>query len=694
MDSKKKKILVMAGVGGLVVVIVILMILLLGKGKSNKGNDGKDSYANTLKLIERYVEKGEYDRALSLLDKLMIDNPDDDDVQALFDRIVDQKKLAESAENDSDNRNQNISVDLDTSGLENGISSAMKDSIDSMQKVLDESNRQVAQQQKELQALLQKQAEAAEESKQLAEEKRLAEAKAAEQRKIEEEKRKKAEEELAKKNEKLKKEIDSVNEKIRLGKTALATGNISEAINYFNQAKGLMPVSAGEPAFSASKESEMAAALYDASEKTENPELKGLLLREAVAMAKTAVEIDPTDASCHNLIAQDAYAQKDYQTALNEFMKACQYDSSNYSYFYNLGKTQYVLKKYNEAVTSFNTSCKLDPSFSQGRYNLGLAQKALKNDNAALQAFRQAIDINPHYEKAYLEQARILEKRGDHNGAIASYKKVVELNNINVSALMELGSSCYQANRLPEAEDSYRKALALMQEGQNQTLTYYNLSTVLFDEKKFNDSLTYAKKANDLVDTVKDKNMKANICYNYGLVLEKCGKGDDAIMAYMDVLKFNPSHQKTRINLGTMYLNLEPPEVDQALDLFMQVYNQNNKNFEANNNLGTAYLAKEDYKNAVKFYKNALVIDSKNNTVRINLARAYTKNGEYDNAKVTYTELLKMDNQNWDGYLELGKVCLQLGDNASAEKWLVYLQAKNPKFKAAEVDSLLSAINQ
>ena len=68
----------------------------------------------------------------------------------------------------------------------------------------------------------------------------------------------------------------------------------------------------------------------------------------AVAMAKTAVEIDPTDASGHNLIAQDAYAQKDYQTALNEFMKACQYDSSNYSYFYNLGKTQYVLKKYNE----------------------------------------------------------------------------------------------------------------------------------------------------------------------------------------------------------------------------------------------------------------------------------------------------------------------------------------------------------
>ena len=141
-----------------------------------------------------------------------------------------------------------------------------------------------------------------------------------------------------------------------------------------------------------------------------------------------------------------------------------------------------------------------------------------------------------------------------------------------------------------------------------------------------------------------------------------------------------------------MYMNLEPPAVDTALSLLKQVYSVDKNNFEANNNLGSAYLLKEDYKNAIMYYQNAIKIDSSVNDVRSNLAKAYAKDGDYDNAKTTYTELIKLDSQNWDAYIELAKVCMQLNDNNSAEKWLIYVQSKNPNYRKSEVDNLLSSL--
>ena len=258
---------------------------------------------------------------------------------------------------------------------------------------------------------------------------------------------------------------------------------------------------------------------------------------------------------------------------------------------------------------------------------------------------------------------------------------------------MGLGSAYYEKKNYAEAADSYKRALTMLSPSENMTLTKYNLSTVLYDDGKIADAEKYAREAYEDKDYIKTDASKVNIIYNYALVLDKQGKIDSAIPIYMEVLKLNPDHAKTKINLGVMYLTLDPPETDTALNLFLQVYNKDKNNIEANNNLGKAYLLKEDYENAVKFYQNALRLDSKSDSIRANLAKAYAQAGQYDYAKSTYTELLKTDKENWDAYIELAKVCMQLGDNASAEKYLVYVQEKNPTYKKSEVAGLLGSLN-
>lgn len=76
-------------------------------------------------------------------------------------------------------------------------------------------------------------------------------------------------------------------------------------------------------------------------------------------------------------------------------------------------------------------------------------------------------------------------------------------------------------------------------------------------------------------------------------MLQDSGKIRRSDPLYLEALRLNPNHEKSEINLGKMYLEMNPPDVDTALRLFKQAYDADNKSFEANNNLGSAYLAKK-----------------------------------------------------------------------------------------------------
>ena len=110
------------------------------------------------------------------------------------------------------------------------------------------------------------------------------------------------------------------------------------------------------------------------------------------------------------------------------------------------------------------------------------------------------------------------------------------------------------------------------------TLTKYNLSAVMFDAGKVADAEKYAREAYEGKDFIKNDNAKVNVIYNYALILDKQGKVDNAIPLYLEVLKVNADHAKTKINLGVMYMTLDPPDVDTALSLFTQVYNKDKNN--------------------------------------------------------------------------------------------------------------------
>lgn len=674
--GKKQKILIACSIIAVISLIVVMCV---------KGCNGSSSRDNTLSLVKMYIGKGEYDRALDKLESLLIKDADDKDALALMDLILAEKNKG------SEDSPTSVKVEVDTGDLTQVIES-MKTGIEKNNIAAEQNSKAMADlltQQKQQAELESKRQEEQKKQQKLAEEQRKKDEAA---KKIEEEKRKAEEEALKKKNTQLNKEISIVNDEIQQGKTALQSGNIASALSHFENAQNNLPVSDGEPAFSARKYSEMAQALYNSSQNADSLENKKLLEKSAVSYAQKSIELNPKDAASNYIIGSDAMNKKDYKKALDSFMTAVNNDNKNYLYYYDLGRAQYMLRKFTEAKYSFCTACQNNASFAPARYNLGLTNNKLNDSKSALADFRKTHDIDPHHEKSYVEEGRVLFSMKDWNGAIYAYNKAIGLNSTNRAALQELGSAYYQIKKLDDAELSFRKSLALLSVGSDDPLTYYNLSTVLFEQQKFDDALNYAKKAYDSQSTLKDQNAKANIVYNYALICDKTGKVDEAISKYAEVMQLNPNHIKTQINLGVMYMNMTPPNTDMALSLFKKAFDQNNNNFEANNNLGSAYLENKDYKNAILYFQNALKIDSKDNDVRVNLAQAFASDGQFDNAKTTYMEVLRQNPNSWDCYIELAKVCMALNDNTSAEKYLIFVQLKNPNYRSSEIDTLLTSI--
>jgi len=674
-DTKKKKIIIIAAASLLLLLLLFFGIRGIARAASSSGAKGNDARQNTLALAQKYLDKGQYDKAMDLLNSLLISNPDDEEADRLLDEAIKQKKASDdqaAAQNivvQPGDSSYNINIDTDE------LTAALREQNERSQQMIND----LLEQQRQSQDA--QRAEAA------------AEKKAAEElKKKEEAERKAAEEALAQKNAALKSKIAGINEKIMAGKADLNTGNIDSALSNFKSAVSQLPLSEGEPAFSASKYSEVASALFDASQNEKDPAKREKLGKAALEYVNKALSVNPNDPVSHYILGMNYSSSNDWQKAAKEFEEAAKNDPGNYMYYYQLGRAQYRLKNFTAARSAFETSIKYNNKFDLSYFNLGMTLKRLKLNKDSLAAFRNAHNVNPQNSKAYLEEARILnDVYKDSAGAVACYKKVIEIDPVNVSALNECGHVYSNMGQYANAESCHRKAVSLLKPGDKDPVTYYNLALALYNQKKNTEAEKYAQLAYEQKDSVKASKERAVVVYNYALVEDSLGKADKAIALYKEVLALDPDNAKTKTNLGVMFMAMTPPDADTALTFFLDAYKVE-KSFELENNLGSAYLAKKDYQNAITHFQNALKKSPKDQTVRFNLAKCYAEAGDYDNAKTCYVDIINADQKNYDSYIELAKVFIALKDTASAKSYLDILRQKNPTYRKAEVDSLLAAI--
>lgn len=236
-NLNKKKVLIAIIIGILLLVLGLTFFFLL-KGDSGKSDDAL-LRQNTFALVRTYIEKEEFDRALSLLENVLIQNPDDTDASELLDAVLRAKRAKQGLESGS----SGISMEDFQAALD-----AARRAVDKVSQVADEAQKAASRmtsaqqaQQEELikqaqqakQNQLVEQAEQADSSSSIADEQKQRQEQAAQ----EAAKRKAAEELLSQKNEETKRKISEVNEYVAKGKEKAEAGSLRSALSAFEQAK-------------------------------------------------------------------------------------------------------------------------------------------------------------------------------------------------------------------------------------------------------------------------------------------------------------------------------------------------------------------------------------------------------------------------------------------------------------------------
>ncbi len=144
-----------------------------------------------------------------------------------------------------------------------------------------------------------------------------------------------------------------------------------------------------------------------------------------------------------------------------------------------------------------------------------------------------------HFNHGYsLRQANRLDE------AAESYRKALALDPCFADGYVNLGNVLYEQGKLDEAAETYRKALAL---NPDSAQAHYNLGNALHDQDKLGEAAECYRR------TLALKRDFADAHNNLGLALQKQGEVDKAIACYQKALALKPDYAEAYSNLLFLY---------------------------------------------------------------------------------------------------------------------------------------------
>lgn len=529
------------------------------------------------------------------------------------------------------------------------------------------------------------------------------------------------EDSLAQKNAMLQAKISIINKMILEGKADLNKGNIDSALINFKNAVSQLPLSENEPAYSVSRYSEVASALYEASQCERDPSRKERLVKATAEYVNKVQTVSSNDPVSHFILGMNYADSGDWEKAAIEFEFAVKYDPSNYWYYYQLGRARFRLKNFTAARSAFESSIRYQKKFDLSYFNLGMTCKRLGQNKDALLAFIKARLVNPQNSKAYLEEARILnEVYKDKSNAINCYNQVVSIDPVNKAALNECGIVYSRQRNYVKSENCHRKAMELLLPGDKDPVTYYNLALCLYRQKKYAEAEKYAKISYEQKDAIRNDKVKAVIIWNYALIEKTMKKEVKAMALYkescmldnymkekpLDVavksLEENTKSEEISIYEKIDYEEMVSKSYNDLIDPSVAYFEKNAiTDVEEKSLVVFNYAVEEDrignFDKAFSLYKEALSLDPQSSKIKAKLGIFFIRtNPIYENlnfSSVWYKDTLENDSELKrilsNACIEHANVCVAQNDVLGADIYFNALKEINSTYENSKIEDIL-----
>ena len=347
-------------VAAIVLIAALVTTFVLIGGRSTAKEDPElEARNNMLRLAREYYDHSEYQRALDLIDTLLIQNVDDEDARTLRNEIIRAKQDAD-----------------ETAKLEEAQQA--EDLKDSISESIKESQPQVV--------INTPAVEDPEETQRKAEEddrRREEEARRREEDRRQEEERLLAAQELKKEELEARRKANAL---IEEGIAALEAEDYEGAREKFSEALDLHENSAQALAY-------MGESYFQEDSGNQRN------LQKAVEYSNKAIEKDGNYWLPHYTLGKIYESTKSWDNAIEEFSEAAKLNPERDDILYDLGKVQYRARRYADARQSFEACIHLNPRHDRAHFNLGVTHQRLGNQSKALESFQLAYGARPDFHR-------------------------------------------------------------------------------------------------------------------------------------------------------------------------------------------------------------------------------------------------------------------------------------------------------
>lgn len=182
-------------------------------------------------------------------------------------------------------------------------------------------------------------------------------------------------------------------------------------------------------------------------------------MAKAAEIARTIAAAVPTDREAWFILGVAEYKGKNYQAAIDAFLRARDLRDGEAGLYSNLGACYRAVGRLAEGEAAYAQAIALNPNFDAAWHNLGNLRKDNGDYPGAIEAFRKSLEINPAYATAWGNLAYALMVIGRLKESEDAARRGIGLEPSNADCWSNLGSTLSQQERMEEAAAAFREAL-------------------------------------------------------------------------------------------------------------------------------------------------------------------------------------------------------------------------------------------
>jgi tetratricopeptide (TPR) repeat protein len=258
---------------------------------------------------------------------------------------------------------------------------------------------------------------------------------------------------------------------------------------------------------------------------------------------------------------------------------------------FDLGIGYLFAREYEKTAESATRYLDRSPPNPAAAWSLiGIANARMNRIDRALDGFRNAAELSPSNEEPWLNLTRELMEASRYPEAIAAVQEGLAADPKSYALHLRLGAAYLSLNRYSEAEAAFRELVAA---GDPLPTSYVGLAQVLLRTGRAEEAVS------ELTAAQRRLGPSFLLSYFRGLALVRVAKPAEALSAFQEALKEEPSNTEAQMGIGETELKLG--KIMDAIVTLRKIADSDPQNKQARRLLSTAYRRADDIPNATKY---------------------------------------------------------------------------------------------